>query len=387
MDSTHLWLAGGLVAAAVACGVWPAFRSWIASMRTAIWILSLLAVFSLMGVLVGQNLPPEAYVERYGRLVGSLVARAGVGHIFDAWYFLLMVGVLAISIVACSLVRGAQLARRGGLSSLLRAGSLLTHMSFVLILAGGLVSGIGGFRRALPVYLGAGGVVEVEEGGFSLRVDDARMEFSETGAVSDYVSIVTVVADGAESGPHRIEVNHPLDVRGIGVYQYEMLPSSTSLESALLGVVVPREGDEPLHVEVEAPYGEEVGVPGTSLTLKVVEFLSHFTYDIDRGTAELASIRHENPAVLVQVAEDGVAVDGRWVFAGFPGHGGRLPCTLFLLDYAPDYRHALTRFEISRQPGTPLVYAGFILMSLGLCLTFWVRGSGRRRSANAKAQR
>lgn len=375
-----MWLTGTLALTAIAAAAWPAFRSWIASMRTAIWILSLLAVLSMIGVLVGQNLPPEAYVDRYGRFLGNAIARAGVTDMFGAWYFLLAVGVLTISIVACSLARLVRLARSRQPGALVRTGSLVTHASFVVILVGGLVTGVGGFRRALPLYVGAGGVVEVVEGGFSLRVEEARTEFSDSGAVSDYVSVVTVIEDGAERGPYRIEVNSPLTVRGIGVYQYEMMPSATSIRSAVLGVVVPQDEGDPLHVEVTAPQGVEVEVPGTAITLKVVEFLAHFTYDIEQGTAELASVRHENPAVFVQVAEAGETVDGRWVFAGSPGHGGRLPCMLFLLDYAPDYRHALTRFEISRQPGTPLIYAGFALMSLGLCLTFWVRGPRVRRT-------
>ncbi len=46
---------------------------------------------------------------------------------------------------------------------------------------------------------------------------------------------------------------------------------------------------------------------------------------------------------------------------------------LFFLDYIPDFDRGLTRFEFTRQPGTPLLFFGFAALSLGLCLVFWTR--------------
>jgi hypothetical protein len=152
------------------------------------------------------------------------------------------------------------------------------------------------------------------------------------------------------------------------------------VRSVTLGVVATRPDSDAGLLEVAVPFAGEAAVPGTDLSLKILEFLSHFTYDIERGTAELASPRHENPAVLVQVSEAGEVLGERWVFAGFPGHraGDELPCRLFLAQYEPDHDRALTRFEFSRQPGTPLVFTGFAAMSLGLCLAFWAKGAGGR---------
>jgi hypothetical protein len=173
--------------------------------------------------------------------------------------------------------------------------------------------------------------------------------------------------------------------RGIGVYQLEMLPSATTIESAQLEVVAP--ADSGRAIDVDAPFGEETPVPGTDLSVKVVAFYSDFAYDIEEGTAELRSVQHENPAVLVQVAEAGRVVGERWVFAAFPGHEGdaALPCRLFLVDYTPDFRNGLTRFEISRQPGAPLLFAGLAAISIGLALVFWVRipaAAGRARKGS-----
>jgi hypothetical protein len=77
-------------------------------------------------------------------------------------------------------------------------------------------------------------------------------------------------------------------------------------------------------------------------------------------------------------------IDDRWIFADVQTHRSDegLPCRLFLYDYLPDYENGLTRFELSRQTGTPILFIGFAAMSLGLCLTFWTR-TGRKGSGGA----
>ncbi len=369
-----IWIVAAVASIALVIFV-RGVRDRLASMTTAIWLLVIVALLSMAGTMIGQNLPRAAYVERFGAPAGGFLVASGLTNVFGSWYFLFFVGALALSLLTCSFVRIARLVRPARTARLAKLGSLITHLSIVVVLVGGLITALAGFRYPASHFLEAGDVLDVPEGGFSLRVDEARTEFTDDGVISEYVSVVTVLEEGREVFSRRIEVNHPLVHRGLGIYQYEMMPSATSVASAMLGVVVTTpDGDERL-AEIAVVPGEDAPVPGTAITLKILEFMSHFTYDIARGTAELASVRHENPAVLVQVAEEGEPVGETWAFAAFPGHEPEreLPCRVFLLDYRPDHENALTRFEFSSQPGTPLLFAGFAAMSVGLCLTFWTR--------------
>jgi len=364
-------------------------REWLASMKTAIILLAIIAAFSMAGVLIGQNLPTEAYVERHGAALGGFIARSGLSDVFGAWYFLVIVAALMLSVVVCSGSRLARITRTAKRARLAKLGSLVTHLAIAVVMAGGLVTALSGFRYPAERFLSAGDEMLVAEGGFTVRVDAARTEFNEEGKLSEYVSEVTVIEDDHEMFSRRIEVNEPLVHNGVGLYQYEMLPSATSVKEVKLGVMVLADGGEGFPVEVAVPPGEDVEVPGSDLTVKVLEFLGHFTYDIERGTAELASVWHDNPAVLVQVAREGEILGEKWIFASFPAHGGDdLPCRLILLDYWPDHDNALTRFEIASQPGTPLLFGGFAAMSLGLMLTFWTRRprqTGERPAATGGA--
>jgi len=363
------------------------FRRWLSSMTGAVWILVVLAVMSLLGVAIGQNLPPDAYTSRYGQVLGSFIYRSGLSEIFTSWYFLLFAAVLAASLVACSFGRLRRLATARGRGRASRAGSLLLHVSMVVILAGGVVTAVFGFRYAAPVYLSAGEEMEVPEGGFTVRVNAASTEFSDEGVVSEYFSDVVVIEDGEEILSWRIEVNRPLIHNGVGLYQNEMLPSATSVREVLFGIVILTEdGELPLRT-IDVPFNEEFDVPGTDISLKVLEFLADFTYDIESGTASLISLSHRNPAVLVRISEAGSVIDDRWIFADVQTHRSDegLPCRLFLFNYLPDYEKGLTRFELSHQPGTPLLFVGFAAMSLGLFLTFWTR-TGRKETGAPRAR-
>jgi cytochrome c biogenesis protein ResB len=342
-------------------------------MAGAVWILVVVAMLTLSGVLIGQNLPREAYLDRYGNALGALIIKSGLSDVFSSWYFLLLVSVLGVSLIACSFGRLMKLAAARGKRRPRRIGSLVLHLSLVLVLAGAVVTAVLGYRYPGNVYLAAGDSMDVPEGGFTVRVDAASTEFTPDGTVKEYFSDVAVIDEGQEVMKQRIEVNHPLIYHGIGVYQFEMLPSATSLEQVVLGISMQTPDGAGALRHVILPYNEELQIPGTDVSLKVLEFLSDFTYDIDRGTAELASVMHRNPAVLVQVSEADSILADRWVFADVQTHRSDegLPCRIFLLDYVPDFGHGLTRFEISHQPGTPLLYVGFAAMSLGLFMAFW----------------
>ena len=199
---------------------------------------------------------------------------------------------------------------------------------------------------------------------------------------------MVVIEDGREVLSHRIEVNRPLVYNGVGLYQHEMLPSATSVKNVLFGIAARTEfGELPL-TTIRVPFNEEFAVPGTAIELKVLEFLGDFTYDIESRTASLLSISHRNPAVLVRISENDSVVDEIWVFADVQTHrdDSGLPCRLFLYNYLPDYDRGITRFELSRQPGTPLLFAGFAAMSIGLFLTFWTK-PGRREPGEVEARR
>jgi len=220
----------------------------------------------------------------------------------------------------------------------------------------------------------------------TLRVSDDEIEHAYELVPAELIDAIRAAIENVSKYQQHILLTAPDDFAPEGVTirtRYEPLASVGvyvpgglgAYPSTLIMAAVPDGAGDVRHEEFLVAPGVTVGVPGTDITLKAVEFIGHFSYDIETRTAAPASPFHRNPAVLVQVAEGGRALGEEWLFVGIRGHadGFGLPVRLFLLDYRPDFNAGLTRFQVSYQPGTPVMYAGFGAISVGIVLLFWFR--------------
>jgi cytochrome c biogenesis protein len=119
--------------------------------------------------------------------------------------------------------------------SLSKYGVLLIHTSIMLILIGGFVGLVAGFKGFMVLQKGdtkdsitIGGERPHERPlGFSLKCKDFQVSFYPNGAPKDYVSTVEVIEGGNTIFEKQIRVNDPLSYKGIHVYQasYGKTPS------------------------------------------------------------------------------------------------------------------------------------------------------------------
>jgi len=105
-------------------------------------------------------------------------------------------------------------ATRGGIS---RLGPVLTHLGFLLLVIGGIVMGLTGSSEM--AWMRPGDRLEIPATGVELRLDGFRIERAPNGRVSDYFSSVTLLRDSVELRRMEIEVNKPLRHEGYSFYQ------------------------------------------------------------------------------------------------------------------------------------------------------------------------
>ena len=139
-------------------------------------------------------------------------------HIYGSAWFSLLWAVFTLAGVAC-LVRSRER----------RASVVALHASFVLILAGALLTHLFSAQGSLHLRVGetsdtyrpegAAGELRTASLPFAVRLDTFRIVFHEgTDAPADYISEVTVV-DGTGRLPARISMNHILTYRSTRFYQ------------------------------------------------------------------------------------------------------------------------------------------------------------------------
>lgn len=201
---------------------------------------------------------------------------------------------------------------------------------------------------------------------FSLRLEEIDLSFWRPGVVRQRACVVSAFgADGSFLGRERIEVNRPLSITGMSVYQ-------GSGHGFAAGVEVSDEAGTRLPLTVRFPIPEKEGerlfqrvrLPGTGLALE----LELFTEQLARieGLETLAS---HNAVTLMKVTTlDSL---GHRQFRGVLFGGARLHfegLTVGFLSLKP-----YTSLLVVRDYGIPVVFAGFALLLLGLVVTyFWV---------------
>ncbi|MDO8524881.1 MAG: cytochrome c biogenesis protein ResB, partial [Candidatus Omnitrophota bacterium] len=145
--------------------IWKLFSS----VKLAIWLLALIAVLSLLGTLIPQNQEAHLYIDRFGRSGYQALEKAGLNDIYASPLFIFLIILFAINLAVCLLNRFSLRTRM--------LGSILSHVSILIILIGALVG----------MFFGQKGLIKIGEGeevssfaaqdkrqidmGFSIRLD------------------------------------------------------------------------------------------------------------------------------------------------------------------------------------------------------------------------
>lgn len=380
----------------------------LVSMRLALFLLLFIAGVAALGTLIPQGNPPAFYQYAYGPWRAGMIRFFQLNSIFRSWVFLIPTFLLTISLLACVVNRwrpawrqvttvhyryqeedytdttaskslaaanpreilaalaGACRRRHYRAFTITREGrlylyadrgrygilgSLLTHLSVVLIVAGALYSGLAGFRGY--VNIPAGATVAIPRAGFAARLDAFRIDYYSDGTPKQYYSTLTVVDAGREVEQRVIAVNSPLTYKGVTLYQ-------ASYGWAVDGVLKIR-GRE---LQFTAPDRETIPLTD-DLRLKAVFYPDYVTDPA--GHPGSRSSRPDNPRVGYFLMQGDRVISYSIAGLNEPlGAGNGLGLTF------TGYRR-YTGLKVAHDPGIPVVYTGAALLFLGLCLSFYVR--------------
>jgi cytochrome c biogenesis protein len=259
--------------------------------------------------------------------------------------------------------RCAIFARRGRLGIF---GAYVTHLGIIFLLIGGIF--IARFGTRSLAHGRVGDIISAPDRSFRVRIDDLELELNPHGQVKDWFSTLTVL-DPDSVLTKRIEVNDPLRYKGIRFYQSDWAQARDQVRSVTLEIE-PRAGTDASFGR-EVPFGQKVALPRIGRTVRVTRFVANFVMNAD-GRIASRSDQPSNPAIQLEVYKDETKTSDRWLFLRYPEfHQGEVdPVYAFrFLDYEPVY---ITGIEISKAPGSILVWIGFGLTSLGIFLAFFV---------------
>lgn len=392
------------------------------SVKLSIVVLIALALTSIFGTVVEQGKDPAAYVEAYGEGVGKVIQLLNLGDMYHSWWFLVLLALLLINITFCSIRRfphavrlmrdrnpvfdgrpvaiherreytlkgrsleqaaeGAQrllaetlgkpvrqdvdgkayfLATRGAWS---RMGVYLTHSSLFLFAVGaqiGVWAGVKGFveipegMSIREVGLRSGGSLPLD---FEVRCDKFEVSFypdpatgRPTGRPKDYKSWLSVIENGKTVVQKTIEVNDPLIYKGI--YFYQSSYGQRAGRAGYLSVYGPRRNL--VADRAKLGKGEALELEGGA-KLRLLDL----TTDL-RGTG---------PAVLVAVDSAAGVRAEPVVLQKSDGPPSAVGDFFVRMD---DLEASMyTGLQVAKDPGVPVIWAGCILITIGLLMAFFV---------------
>jgi cytochrome c biogenesis protein len=247
----------------------------------------------------------------------------------------------------------------------------IVHSSLLLIFLGTIVDGLYGWRGFLMLNPGtAGSQIEMKNGSsralpFSIRCDGTGEETYTDGTPKRWWSKLAVVEDGREVSNKEIVVNDPLVYRGVRFYQASY-GRTGKLDHIVLNAT-PRNATGNAQ-EISLGPNQLVSLDADT-KVQVGEFIPDFV--VQDGHVYARSNDVVNPAVhLIITSEKSNKVVNYWL-PEIPGVAENA-ASPYALEPKDLKTGVFTGLEVSHEPGQWAVWAGVVLMAIGLTFVFYV---------------
>lgn len=260
--------------------------------------------------------------------------------VFYDWVILIPIILLLVNLLTCSFKRSRNV------RSLTQLGSIIFHLSILLILIGAGISSF--FSVNTQIRVGAGDSLDLSDKGFSgykIKVQEFKIDYYYGDQARQYTSAITLMADG-EIFTDEVSVNHPLTAGGIKLYQI-------GFGWLTKGVLTYKNHSE----EFNIISGTEVILdPNKNLILKTL-FIPD--YDDEKKSLNTKTSLPNNPRLACTLPGN------ETVFLSL-GDTARLgDITVSFSNY-----NYYTTLLLKKDPGLFFLYLGFVLMLAGLGLRY-----------------
>jgi cytochrome c biogenesis protein len=390
------------------------------SLKLTISLLILLAILSIIGTVITQNATRSDYIQRYGIGLYEVLNFFNLFDMYHSWWFSAILLLLVINLITCSThrlpgilsqisrgsgaledktlktlpyvekiqisnpIKGEEniqvslkkrfkdwgrieteravtlFSERGGYS---RLGVPITHLSILIILIGGIIGSLYGFKGQVnilegetvnQIFLRAKDEEIPKPIDFSVRCDDFNITYYNLPGrkekhVKEYSSVITIVENGKEVLKKTVQVNHPLHYKGLAFYQ----SNYGAIHDVTLGIQWKGKKEKTFFKILE---GNTVPVPGTNYLIRLLKY-EHEVHNFGEGAQVVLFKPNEEPRPF-------------WLLKAFPKFDEQRQDE-FILTVEEVTEKEYTGLSVTKDPGVWVVWTGCGLMIFGLILSFF----------------
>ncbi len=402
----------------------------LSSIKTGVILIILVVIFSAAGTVILQRplTDPEEMQRVYSPHMLRLLDGSGLTDVYHARWFVALLVLVSLSIIAASVQRFPNAWRyfsrpykspdetfrrvlpthaqvpiadeESGLVAAERAlhglhfkserivrsdsfslfaernrisqmGVYIVHASLLLIFLGGIIDALWGWRGFLVLAQNqTSSEVALRDGAgrslpFAVRCDAAGEETYSDGSPRRWWSKLAVVDNGREVERKEIAVNDPLSYRGLRFYQASY-GNTGKVDQLILMATRSASGGAPR--EISLALNQTVALDEDT-TVQLAEFIPDFVVTDGRVCARSNDV--VNPAARLVVASSKNNASVNFWLPEIPGvsENAKSPYSFEARDLKLGY---FTGLQVSHQPGQWAVWAGVILMGIGLTFVFYV---------------
>jgi cytochrome c biogenesis protein len=400
------------------------FIEFFSSVKLAIVLLILITLSSVPGTLIPQQRSPEEYAARFGQLA-NLFSRLQLTKIYQSRWFIFLLFLFALNIIVCTLkrlspklkkafkpriaieekeisvlkikeklkkslslaetkeelkkelssrhysMREAEKESKVFLLARKRVlgwfGADLVHLGLLVIIAGGIISGVGGSKRDLTFM--EGDVLDIPKTEFKLRLDKFDIELYPNGSVKDWKSTLIVLEQDNPVLQKIIEVNHPLSYKGYVFYQSGW---GWNWAHSTVELWIKKRKDPSYLKKIQLDMGERIRLEEENTEVSVLQFIPDFVIS-EKGQIATRSLEPNNPAAFIEGWEGEEKIFSGWIFAKFPDidriHSSKETELRFELKDFKASQYSV--IQASRDPGVNFIWVGCTLAMVGLFFAFY----------------
>jgi cytochrome c biogenesis protein len=408
------------------------FYDFFRSLKLTITLLILLASLSIVGTLITQNATRAEYLQRYGIGLYEVLNFFNLFDMYHSWWFSAILLLLVINLITCSVQRlpgiWRQIFRESDSEGLVdstlkilpyvekirdpksecsesegvirsnlkiwfgdperietessitlysekgkfsRLGVPITHLSILIILTGGIVGSVYGFKGRVEILKGetvdrillrARDEEIPKPLDFSVRCDDFKVTYYDLPAkekhVKEYTSFLSILKNGKEVLKKAVQVNHPLHYEGLAFYQ----ANYGTIHDFTLGV---QWRNKKQKATFKVPEGATVPVPNSNDLIRVLQYAPQ-VHNFGEGVQVVLFEPNQEPRPF-------------WLLKAFPKFDEQRKDD-FILSFEGDSPREYTGLSVTKDPGVWVVWIGCGLMIFGLIVSFffshqrvWVR--------------